>query len=93
LQDHCGRVSDVTPDMDDFGDFDGSYALNAGCAVMALLSFLIDSNKDSIMEISTYMTDTIDFKLHEANPSLTDKEIETHTEMIQEWKYQLKLLS
>lgn len=93
LQDHWDRVSDVTPDTEDYGDYDGSYALNAGCAVMTLLSFLIDGSKDSIREISTYMTDTIDFKLYQENPNLTDKELEIHPDMIQERKYQLKLLS
>jgi len=93
LQDHWDRVSEVTPDMDDFGDYDGSYALNAGCAVMALLSFLIDGNKESVKEISTYITDTIDFKLLEANPNLADNEIRTHPDMIREWQYQVELLS
>ena len=59
---------------------------------MSLLNFLISGDKESILEISTYLTDTIDFKLAEANPDLTDEEIDEHPDMIREWKYQLELL-
>lgn len=92
LQEYHSRIDAVTPDTEDFGDYDGSYALNAACAVMALLDFLITGNKVSIAEISTYMTDTIDFKCAQANPDLTNKELDEHPDKISEWKYQLELL-
>lgn len=38
------------------------------------------------------MTDTIDFKLGEADANLTNEELENHSDLIREWKYQLKLL-
>jgi len=90
LQDYHNRVDAITPDTEDFGD--GSYALNVGCSVITLLDFLINGDKASILDISTYMTDTIDFKLHKAYPDLTDKEIDEHPYMINERKYQLELL-
>jgi len=92
LQDYHRRIEAVTPDTKDFGDYNGSYALNAACSVMSLLNFLISGDKESILEISTYLRDTIDFKLAEANPDLTDEEIDEHPDMIREWKYQLELL-
>lgn len=92
LQDYNSRVDAVTPDTEDFGDSDGSYALNAGCSVITLLDFLITGDKASIFDISTYMTDTIDFKLREAYPDLTHEEIDEHADMINERTYQLELL-
>ncbi|WP_316812582.1 DUF416 family protein [Pedobacter heparinus] len=92
LQDYHNRIDAVTPDTEDFGDSDGSYALNAGCSVITLLDFLITGDKASIFDISTYMTDTVDFKLREAHPDLTEKEIDEHADMINERKYQLELL-
>lgn len=92
LQDYHKQIDAVTPDTEDFGDYDGSYALNAGCSIITLLDFLIDDERQSILDISTYMTDTIDFKLYESNPHLTDKEIDEHPDMINERKHQLELL-
>lgn len=72
--------------------YDGSYTLNASCSVITLLDFLINGDKASILDISTYMTDTVDFKLREAYPDLTDKEIDEHPDMTNERKYQLEVL-
>jgi uncharacterized protein YjaG (DUF416 family) len=89
---YLDKLDPNIPDMDDFGDFDSSYALNASCAVCELLEYLLDKDKSHIFNISTYMTDTIDFKLSEADADLTNEELENHSDLIKEWKYQLKLL-
>ncbi|MES2455763.1 MAG: DUF416 family protein [Bacteroidota bacterium] len=93
LKDFLERVDLVTPDTEDFGDYEGSYALNASTSTMALLTFLIDGNKDSILESSSYMTDNADAKLGEAYRDLTYKELETHPDMVAERQYQLRLLN
>jgi hypothetical protein len=46
--------------MDDFGSSVlGSYALNASASVCESLEFLLDNNKDHIVNVATYYTDTI----------------------------------
>ena len=86
------EVELVIPDMDDFGDFDSSYALNASCAVLELLEFLLDSDKVHILNISTYMTDTVDFKISEAEPNLRNDQLDHHEEINKELNYQLDLI-
>ncbi len=85
-------VETVIPDMDDFGDYDSSYALNASCAVLELLEFLLDGDKSHILNISTYMTDTVDFKISEAEPDLTNEQLENHERISKELNYQLDLI-
>ncbi|WP_026898919.1 DUF416 family protein [Daejeonella oryzae] len=82
----------VIPDMDDFGDLDSSYALNASCAVLELLEFFLDGDKTHVLNISTYMTDTVDFKISETEPELTNEELDNHEKIVKELKYQLDLL-
>ena len=72
------KLDSVTPDMDDFGsDVLGSYALNAANSVYETLEFLTDSDSVHILNIATYYTDTIDFKIQEIK-SLTLEEIDAH---------------
>ena len=92
VKSYLDRLDPIIPDMDDFGDFDSSYALNASCAVYELLEYLSDKDKSHIFNISTYMTDTIYFKLIEANPNLTNEELENHPDIVNELKHQLTYL-
>ena len=92
IKSYLDKLDPNIPDMDDFGDFDSSYALNASCSIYDLLEYLSDKDKSHIFNISNYMTDTIDFKLGEANSNLTNEELENHPDLIREWKYQLNLL-
>jgi len=85
-------VEDIIPDTDDYGDYDGSYALNAGAAVLELLEYLLDEDLTHILNISTYMFDTIDFKLSESSPTLTDNDLINHQELIMEGSLQTRLL-
>ena len=61
----AAQVYGVAPDTEDFGDWDGSYALNAATSVCDALNYLIDRDPSHLIAIGTYYTDTIDFKLHE----------------------------
>ena len=72
----------VIPDMDDFGDYLGSYALNASASVAETLEFLTDHNKEHIYNIATYYTYTIDFQIQE-DDELTGTQIDNHPLMIE----------
>ena len=72
------KIDLIRPDMDDFGDELGSYALNASTAVYESLQFLIDKDQVHIYNITTYYTDTIYFRIQE-NQQLTFDEIERHS--------------
>lgn len=83
------QLEKVTPHMDDFGDEQGSYALNACTAVYYTLQFLIDKNPSSIIYVGTTLTDTTDFKIQEDH-YLTEEEIDSHTLMKEAWEYLLE---
>lgn len=74
-----------------FGDFDGSYALNASAAVYELLNYLMDQKPEHLINISSSMTDTIDFKPSKSDPSLSNEELASHSELIEEMNLQLVL--
>jgi uncharacterized protein YjaG (DUF416 family) len=80
------KIDLITPDMDDFGNEPGSYALNASAAVYETLQFIIDKDKTHIYNIGTYYTDTIDFKIQE-DKDLSELEIENHPLMIEAWNF------
>lgn len=86
-------VEAVTPDTDDFGDWDGSYALNACTAIIDLLEYIVDRDISHILYISSYITDTIDFKLQEADDDLTPQQLINHPTIIEEWERQLNFLN
>lgn len=92
IQNYIDKLNPNIPDLDEFGDFDGSYALNASAVVYELLEYLLDKDTSHIYNISTYMTDTIDFKLGEADSNLSNEELENHADIIDERKYQLGLI-
>lgn len=93
IKSYLNKLDPIIPDTEDFGDFDGSYALNASAAVYELVEYLGDKVSEHIYNISTYITDTIDFKLSEADPSLANQVLENHPDIINEWRCQLKLLT
>ncbi len=84
-------IYEVTPDMDDYGDYHGSYALNAAIVVMEALRFVADREVEHLLEISTYMTDTIDFKIHEANENQGNVSNWQHPRMQHEMRSQLEM--
>ncbi|RYE38216.1 MAG: DUF416 family protein, partial [Sphingobacteriales bacterium] len=75
-------VASITPDTEDFGDYCGSYALNAASAVCETLELILEGNLEHVYNIGTYSTDTIDFKIHESE-DLTDEQIDRHPAMIE----------
>ncbi len=85
------KIKKIIPDTEDFGDFDGSCALNTSACVLELLEYLIDNKKSHIFNISGYVTDTLDLKLQEKHPNITDKELENHPLLIDELNKQLRL--
>lgn len=59
------RLYAVTPDTEDFGDYDGSYGLNAAAALLHALKYLMGKDPKDIYAIGTLYTNTTDVKLHE----------------------------
>jgi len=85
------RLEEVLPDTEEFPDPLGTYALNAGCAVFELLEYLTDPEIDHLLNISSVITDTIDFKLSELETGLSEEELLKHPELLKEWNNQLEL--
>ena len=81
------KIDKITPDTKDFGNT--SYALNASGAVYETLEFLIDRDSKHILNIGTYLTDSIDFKIQE-NDDLTEQEIDNHPMIIEARKFLLE---
>jgi hypothetical protein len=65
IQALAAEVAGVAADTDDFGDWDGSCALNAATSVGDGLHYLIDKDPGHLVAIGSYYTDTTYFKLHE----------------------------
>lgn len=86
------EVEKVTPDTENFEDIEVTYALNSSCSVLDLLKFIIKQDKIYIFNISSYITDTIDFKIQEIESGLTDEELENHPKIVEERKHQLEYL-
>jgi uncharacterized protein YjaG (DUF416 family) len=76
------KVEAITPDTEDFGNYLGSYALNAAASVYETLQFIMDKNPLHIYNIGTCLTDTIDFKINEKE-NLTDEGIDEHKMMLE----------
>lgn len=91
LSDLIEQVEAIIPNTEDFGDYSGSYALNSSASVLELLEYFVDKDKSHIVNISEYMTDTIDFKIREMKPELTDAEANKDAEIINEWNQQIEL--
>ena len=81
------KVDKIIPDTEDFED--GSYALNASAAVYEALEFLVDKDKQHVLNIGTYLTDTIDSKIQEED-EFTQQQIDDHPMMIEARKYLLE---
>ena len=81
LDEMLSRVDAIMPDTNEFGDYHGSFALNAAASVYETLQFVTDKDLQHIYNIGTYLTDTIDLKIHETE-SLPDEKIDGHPMMI-----------
>ena len=79
LKEMLPKIDSIIPDTGDFGN--ASYALNAGGAVYETLEFIIDRDQKHILNIGTYLTDTIDFKIQEYS-ELSEQQIDSHPMMV-----------
>ncbi|MHA4808900.1 DUF416 family protein [Flavitalea flava] len=87
IEDMLLRIEAITPDTDDYGEYMGSYALNACVAISYSLQFLIDKDPIDIYHVGTCLTDTIDFKIQEENDNLTEEQIDNHPGIIETRNY------
>lgn len=87
LLDLMQQTEEAIPDTEEFEN--GSLALNASAAVLELLEYILDKDLSHILNISSYMTDTIDFIARENVNKLSVN----HQELIKERKYQLELIN
>ena len=78
LKEMLPKVENITPDTEDFEN--ASYALNACTAVSETLEFLINKNPSHIMNIGTYFTDTIYFKIQDSS---SESELANHPMMVE----------
>jgi uncharacterized protein YjaG (DUF416 family) len=85
-----GQLYVVTPDTDDFGDYDGPYGLNAAAALLHALKYIIGRDPKDIYAIGTLYTDTVDVKLHEMGIG-DEGDIENHPLMQEAWQLVLEL--
>jgi uncharacterized protein YjaG (DUF416 family) len=93
IEEIISAIDEVTPDTEDFGEYDGSYALNACVAVIESLEFLIDKNIEHIVNVSTCMMDTVDFRIRESFGYLPDEAIDVHPWMVSERNEQIRMTS
>lgn len=90
IQEKILQVDAVIPDTEDFGEYHGSYALNAGASVYETLQFILDRNPLHIYHIGTCLTDTIDFKIQEQGDTPEDK-IDEHPMTVEARNFLLEL--
>jgi uncharacterized protein YjaG (DUF416 family) len=78
------KVAAITPDTEDFGNKNGSDALNACVGVLHTLLFLLQKEASDIFHIGNAFYETIDVTIQE-DQHLTEEQIEKHP-LIQETK-------
>jgi hypothetical protein len=59
------KINKVIPDTEEFGEYLGSYALNASTVVVEMLQFTLDKSAARIFDICSLYIDTIHFKIAE----------------------------
>jgi|SRR5688572_27437587 len=84
-------IEEGTPDTENYGDWDGSYALNAAAAIIETLAFVQDKNIAHVLNVSELMTDTVDFKISQNFGNLSPEALDAHTWMIDERNRQIDL--
>ena len=87
VKDMLPNVNKIIPDTEDFEN--SSYALNASSAVYETLEFILDNDTKHLVNIGTYLTDTVDFKIQE-EAELTQQQIDSHPKMVEARKYLLE---
>jgi len=82
--DTIAELDEVIPHTDDFGETDGTLALNAGAAMHESLAFLVYEQDDGLLDMASYAYHSIETKLWEKNPSLSESEIANHKTLVSE---------
>jgi len=83
------RVETITPDTNDFGTCDGSYALNACASLLHTLDFILNNDPVEILSVGIAYYDTWDFKVQEDN-ALNEQQIDQHPLMIETKRFLLE---
>ena len=78
------ELKEVMPHTDDFGEIDGSLALNASSAIYESLTYLVFKQDNALLNIASYAYHSIETKLWELNPKLSESEIANHETLISE---------
>lgn len=82
LADLIAKLEPLIPDTDNFLEAEETYAINAAGAVLEMLHYLQDGNPQHISDTCSYMIDTVDFKIADANIHLSDDGIYKHPDML-----------
>lgn len=90
IHEYLEKIDLIIPDTDDFGDLEGSCALNASLAVFYTLKFLVDHDNKLILEVGMLMYETISFDIQHENESISDDELDDHPLLIAEMNRQLR---
>ena len=75
--------------IDDFSDFETSYALNALASIYELLLYLGDNDDNHIFNISNLITKTIELKILDENDQISYEDVDNHTMLNNEFIHQL----
>jgi len=62
LTEQCNRI---VPDSEDFDTIDVSSAMDAGCSVLSVLSFLLSESIERILDVAVLSYDTVDMYVQE----------------------------
>lgn len=73
-------IIDATPNTEDFGTLEGSYALNAGLVAADIAAFIADGEDGHIIEAAGYAFDSLDFKVGELGMSFSDRTAAAHVD-------------
>lgn len=76
------KLEPLIPDNEDFVEAEESYSMNAAGAVFELLQYIKDGNPKHISDTCSYMIDTVDFKIADTHPHLSDDGIYKHPDML-----------
>ncbi len=74
------RIDVMLPDTEEFGDYDGSCALNASAATAYTLQFVLDRLAENVLHAATLYYDTIDLRVNASGVS-QEVDIDRHPMM------------
>ena len=93
IENNISELENICPDTDDYKINEVSYALNSITSTIDYLNFIKTENLKNIENISSYILDSLDFKIENIEKNISDLELENHPKIINEKDRQLKFLS